>query len=171
MKIIQIILGGSIPPHLKSCVDSVILYSHKNNIEYEQINDYRDYLDEPKFLSSKDRFIFYRHCSDLIRTKYLSMYENIWYIDWDMFIYPDIKINDITKQCWSQDIDSMFYNGSNLKIFKDINDKLNKPSFNNNYNLSLLIRDYLKNNSEQQYFVGKYCHFCNCRFKNCYDLY
>jgi hypothetical protein len=170
-RIIQIILGN-IPEHLKACVDSVINYSIKNNIEYRQITSTYPYFnEEPIFDCDRNKFLWRRHASDFIRTEELSVNKNTLYIDWDMFIYPDFKIENINDPCFAFDIDAMFYNGNNLDMFKNINSKLVKPNFNNNYNLAILIREYLKNNPKQQYFQGHYIHFDNCRFKMAYDLY
>jgi|WetSurMetagenome_2_1015567.scaffolds.fasta_scaffold105206_2 hypothetical protein len=167
LKVLQICFGD-IPLHLYSCLSSVQLWSSQNNFEYERIIDLKDF-NPLSFPDSKSKFLYLRHVSDFLRTKYLSENPHTLYIDWDVFLYPDFKIPDLKSSTFARDsvIDSMFYNGEDLKVFSDIHKQIEAPSFSPKYNLSMAIRNYTRKNIVNR-FEGRYLHFDNCRFSDQY---
>jgi len=168
--IIQIIFG-KIPLHLQACVNSVIDYAMVNGLQYKQITSYKDYFEEPIFNSKLSQFLWYRHVSDFVRTKLLSIEARTLYIDWDVFLYPDFKITVPEKLAFGKDpIDCILYNGDELEPFNHIHNLIEKPSFNPTYNLSNILRGYVKKNLTNT-FEGHYLHLDNCRFKMSLDCW
>ena len=172
MRIIQIFFG-QIPGHLQACVSSVISYAQTNNFEYGQITRIPSRFKEPQFKSPKEKFLWRRHISDWVRTKELSVTAGTFYVDWDVYIYPDFIIKDLTRPCFGrgETTDCLMYNGNALEIFKEFNSEIETPSVLPTYNLSRLIDEYCGKNPGQQTYEGHCCHLDNCRFFNCYDLY
>jgi hypothetical protein len=172
MRIIQI-LFGKIPGHLQACVDSIISYAQINGFEYSQITSIPLHFTEPEFKSPKEKFLWRRHISDWTRTKELSTIPHTFYVDWDVFLYTDFLIKDLNKPCfgWGDTTDCLMYNGDNLEIFKEFNNRIETPSVFPEYNLSRLIDSYCSKHPDYQRYQGHCCHLDNCRFHNCYDLY
>jgi hypothetical protein len=170
MQTILQIMFGDVPLHLQSCVVSVKNYARANKWGYIGIHSTDEYFKEPKFNSSLERFLWYRHASDWIRTRLLSEWPHLLYVDWDVFLYPDFKILEIEKMAFGKNrcVDAILYNGDQCNEFKKIHDQIELPNIHDSYNLSKVLRSYSLDHKVET-FMGHYCHFDNCQFKDTLD--
>lgn len=118
MKIVQIIIG-QLPEHLKYCVESIMRYSDRHNILYEQVFKLPDcYIipnDYKLLCETIDRYKIDIWCTE----------PQTLVVDWDIFIYSDFDFD------WGNDIvffnhppECMGYNGNNLELFQKIKSNL-----------------------------------------------
>ena len=119
--IIAQIMFGNIPEHLKYCVESVINYAKRNNVDYEQILTISDGYTIPNNLSDKQKYKYISEIADRIKLNLLSKDQYSLIIDWDIYLYSnfDFKFGD-EPVFFDHPPESMIYNGSNTELFQEI---------------------------------------------------
>ena len=109
----QIVLGD-IPPEIQECLDSVKTWA--DSMEY----DYQCETDVPS--KYKDRN--YRITSEWMRLEKLTERPYLCYVDWDIKILKDIKLDE--KILTIPTIDTFLYLADNIEIAKRVLEIANK---------------------------------------------